>query len=205
MTYKLKALVLLTSAFISAQTSTASTVNWSLNSVAFGDGATASGNFDWDAASQSISNWSINVTSGVLSAFSYTPADSTAGAFLQAAGYEKTYFFSVTGSTRELRLTPLAPLTDQGGTIGINLNTFGGGSGSVECFNCSPYRPVVSGSLTTASTIPASAPEPASVGLMGLGVVASVFLTRKVWGRTGQSSMGTPKPSLANPGRRARV
>jgi PEP-CTERM motif len=180
MTYKLKTLVLLTSALISAQISTASTVNWSLNGVAFSDGATASGTFDWDATSQSISNWNINVTSGLLSAFAYTPVDSTAGAFLQAAGYEKTYFFSVTGSTRQLRLTPLAPLTDQGGTIGINLNTFGGGSGSVECFNCSPYRPVVGGSFTTATTIPASTPEPTSVGLMGLGLVASVFLARKV-------------------------
>ena len=81
MTYKLKALVLLTSAFLSAHTGTASTVNWSLDDVAFGDGATASGNFDWDAASQSISNWNINVTSGVLSAFTYSPVDSTAGAY----------------------------------------------------------------------------------------------------------------------------
>jgi len=203
MTYKLKALVLLTSAFLSAHTGTASTVNWSLDGIAFGDGATASGNFDWDAASQSISNWNINVTSGVLSAFSYTPVDSTAGAFLQAAGYEKTYFFSDTGSTRELRLTPLAPLTDQGGTIAINLNTFGGGSGSVECFDCSPYRPVVSGSFTTVSAIPAaSAPEPAPVALMGLGVLAAVFLMRKF--AAGQSNLQgqTLQTSLANPGAR---
>lgn len=181
--------MLVTSAFVIAQTGLASTVNWSLNNVAFNDGATASGTFDWDATSQSVSNWNISVTSGTLSAFTYTPADSTGGAFLQAAGYEKTYFFSVIGSTRQLRMTPLAPLTDQGGTIGINLNTFGGGSGSVECFNCSPYRPIVSGSFTTAAAIPTSTPEPASVSLMGLGLAGSIFLARKSSRRAAQNPL----------------
>lgn len=179
MTERIKALLLLASALIFPQASTASIVNWSLNGVTFSDGATASGNFDWNADSQSISNWNINVTSGVLSAFTYNPADSSAGAYLQAAGYEKTFLISVTGSTRVLRITPLAALTNDGGIIGINLNTFGGGSGSVECFNCGPYRLITAGSLTSASAIPAPAPEPATAALIGLGFGACVYLARK--------------------------
>lgn len=55
--------------------------------------------------------------------------------------------------------------------------------------------------LTTASTVPASAPEPAPVGLTGLGMLAAVFLTHKF--EEGQSNLQghTPQTSLANHGR----
>lgn len=176
MKYTLNTLPLLISALAIAQISFASTVTWNLNNVAFSDGATASGSFDFNADTNTLSNWDISVTSGALSAFTYIPADSTAGSYFQETGYQDELLFMVNGSTRQLRLTPLTALTDAGGTVDINLNTFGGGSGSVECFNCGPYRLVVSGSFDTETP---GTPEPCSMGLLGIGFAGTVLSARK--------------------------
>lgn len=173
MIYKRTALLLLTSALVMAPVSFGSTVTWNLNNVTFSDAATATGSFDFDADTQTLSNWNISVTSGTLSAFTYTPADSAAGSYFQESGYQNELLFMVNGSTRQLRMTPLTALTDAGGTVNINLNTFGGGSGSVECYNCGPYREIVSGSFMTAT------PEPGSLGCLGLGLVGAGLFVRK--------------------------
>jgi hypothetical protein len=168
-----KVFLLLTSALVAAPFSFASTVTWNLSNVTFSDAATASGSFDLDAGTNAVSNWSISVTAGVLSAFTYTPSNSSAGSYFQVAGYENELLFMMNGTTRQLRLTPLSTLTNAGGTVPINLNTFGNGSGSVECFNCAPYRTVASGTLMTGT------PEPAAISLLGLGVAVVGFAARK--------------------------
>ena len=156
-----------------APASFGSSVTWNLNNVTFSDAATASGSFVFDADTQTLSDWNISVTSGTLSAFTYTPADSAAGSYFQVSGYQNELLFMVNGSTRQLRMTPLTALTDAGGAVDINLNTFGGGSGSVECYNCGPYREIVSGSFATAI------PEPGSLGCFGLGLVGAGFFARR--------------------------
>lgn len=154
-----------------------SPVSWNLSDVTFSDGARATGSFQFDADSNTFGSWKINVTAGVLSAFIYTNANSSPFDGVQASGYQPTFFFSQNGSTRELRITPLTALTDAGGTVAINLNTWGGGSGSVECVDCTPYRNIVSGSLTTDSLN--GVPEPGSMGLLGIGLVSfSIFAGR---------------------------
>ncbi len=181
MIYHRKALFLLASALVMAQAGFASSVNWNLSNVAFSDAATASGTFTFDADSQTLSNWNISVTSGALPAFTYTPADSTAGSYFQVSGYQNELLFMVNGSTRQLRMTPLTALTDGGGTVNVNLNTFGNGSGSVECNNCAPYREIVSGVLTTS-------PEPGSVSLLGMGFASVGLLVQKVRKRSSQKA-----------------
>ena len=173
MTYNKTALLLLASSLVIAPVSFASTVTWNLDNVTFSDDATASGSFNFDADSNTLSDWNISVTSGVLSAFTYSPSDSTAGSYFQVAGYQDELLFMVNGSTRQLRLTPLDALTDSGRTDPVNLNTFGNGSGSVECFNCAPYREVVSGSFATAT------PEPRSIAFLALGIVSLSFWVHK--------------------------
>jgi hypothetical protein len=170
-------LLSLTSVLAAAPFTFASTVMWNLNDVTFSDAATASGSFSFDADTNTLSNWDISVTSGVLSAFTYTPSDSTAGSHFQEAGYQDELLFMANGSTRQLRMTPLSALTDSGVTVPINLNTFGGGSGSVECFNCSPYREIVSGSFVTAI------PEPRPLVLLGIGLASVSLFARKLWAR----------------------
>jgi hypothetical protein len=164
---------LLISALAAAPFSFASTVTWNLSNVTFSDAATASGSFDLNADTNTVSNWNISVTAGVLSAFTYTPSNSTAGSYFQVAGYEKELLFMMNGTTRQLRLTPLTTLTNAGGTVPINLNTFGNGSGSVECYNCAPYREVVSGTLMTGT------PEPGALSLLGFGVAVVGLVARK--------------------------
>ncbi len=177
MPHKTKNFLLLILTLALAPMSFASTVTWNLSDVTFSDGASATGNFQFDADSNTFSSWNINVTAGALSAFTYTNANSSPFDGVQASGYQPTFFFSQNGSTRQLRITPLTALTDAGGTVAINLNTWGGGSGSVECDNCTPYRNIVSGSLTTDSL--GGVPEPGSMCLLGIGLVcASIFGSR---------------------------
>jgi hypothetical protein len=166
-----------------AQASTAAPITWNLSGVTFSDAATASGTMTWDADSQVLSSWNISVTNGNLSAFTYTPSDSTGGDYYQGVpGFQSTFIISENSSTRQLRMTPVAALGDAGGTVGINLTTWGGGSGSIECFNCSPSRIIESGSLTTDVTPPT--PEPASIGLLGLGFAGLSLLARKQQNRS---------------------
>ena len=174
MTYICKVLLGLTAALAVAPISFASTVTWNLSNVKFSDTGTASGSFNWNVDTNTLSNWNISVNSGVFSALTYTPTDSTAGSYFQQAGYQNELLFSLNGSTRQLRLTPLSALTDSGGTVPINLNTFGNGSGSVECFNCSPYRDVVSGSFVSGT------PEPGSMALLGIGFAGVSLFARKL-------------------------
>ena len=175
---KFKTCLLCTSALVLAQASFGASVNWTLSNVAFNDSATASGTFTFDASTQKVTNWNISVTSGALSAFTYTPADSTGGSYFQQAGYQNELLFMVNGSTRLLGMTPLNALTDAGGTVPINLNTWGGGSGSDECFNCSPYRIITAGAFTTVP--PTATPEPASIGLLGVAFATLGLVSRKL-------------------------
>ncbi|MFL6446925.1 MAG: PEP-CTERM sorting domain-containing protein [Bryobacteraceae bacterium] len=161
------------SALAAAPFSFASTVTWNLSNVKFSDAATASGSFDWNVDTNTLSNWNISVGAGVLSAFTYTPSNSSAGSYFQVAGYENELLFMMNGTTRQLRMTPLVALTNAGGTVPINLNTFGNGSGSVECFNCAPYREIVSGTLMTGT------PEPGAMGLLGIGAAIVGLIARK--------------------------
>jgi hypothetical protein len=170
-----------------AQSSVASTVIWDLSNVSFSDGATATGTLNWDATAQTASAWNIAVTAGVLSAFTYTPLDSSLGAYYEGDS-QKEFLIMVNGSTRQLRLTPVSALTDAGTTVAINLNTQGGGSGSVECNNCAPYREVTSGSFV------ASTPEAPSIGLLGLGLLVPLLFNRKLRARLCRSASRNVHP-----------
>jgi surface protein len=68
----------------SPMTKTTDVVNWVINGVTFDDGGTITGNFNYDATSGTISDWSIVVTGGNTARFpsyTYTPANSFNGFF----------------------------------------------------------------------------------------------------------------------------
>jgi len=124
---------------------------WSV-SLTFEDGGKGSGVLLYDASSRTMVNWSISVSGGNTIAFppfSYAPADSFAAIGSGNAPMPERYWSFVTGTgafgDRELRLVFLSSLTDAGGTVGLDLSK---SFLSTECFNCSPIRNIVSGSVT---------------------------------------------------------
>jgi hypothetical protein len=138
-------------------TAFADPVVWTLNGVTFEDGTTATGSFVFDADANSVIDWNVSVQAGgFFTDYSYTQATGTA--YLQnllnpvdtvilEAPLDPSFGF------RGLRMTPVAALTNAGGIVALNLNTSGGGSGGVECYNCSPHRLITAGSLSAEAPV----------------------------------------------------
>jgi hypothetical protein len=127
---------------------------WTLSGVTFSDGGTAEGYLDLDPAGGAygiLKNWQISVSGGNTTQFpefTYTAASSN-GISYDAGESAPRIIVSDPSSNRELRLQPLDPPTDAGGTVGLNTD-----SGSVECYNCSPARVITAGSMVASTTTP---------------------------------------------------
>lgn len=126
-------------------------VTWTLSGVTFSDGGTASGSFQYDADTQSVSAWSISVAGGDTGTFPPLTYDSSNSSASDGNDQVLGLIVSLASSAREVRLPAVSPLTDAGGTIAVNFASPAQG----ECFNCSPFRVFNAGSLvgTAASAI----------------------------------------------------
>jgi hypothetical protein len=163
-------------------TALATSVQYSIDDVAFEDGGTATGTFVYDTDLDEITDWSVSVSGGNEDTFpplSYTPESSTIGR-LDFGDLQPSIILRVLGtesSRRALRITPTLPLA-QGGEIPLQLGTAGGG---VECFNCFPSRSVISGSLITEDLVPVFSINPGlngswlNPGTPGQGFFVDVF------------------------------
>lgn len=143
-------------------------VVWHLQNVTFEDGGIATGSFTYDAdidclntLASCITDWSIVTSGGNVSQFSSPFSYDSALAnhrtqvLPTGADFQVLMFYSdtvVNHRSRGLRIDPLSPLTNAGGTIELDLANI---DFNVECFGCSPYRLITSGSVT-------SIPEPTS-------------------------------------------
>lgn len=119
-------------------------VQWTLVDVTFDDGGTASGTVDINMNTKEVLDWSVSVSGGNIAdlpPFEYRPSTSTATASHEYISFSKHIPFS--WQDRLFWLEPLSDLTSQLGTIPLN-TLF---DSSYECYNCSPYRSLVSGSL----------------------------------------------------------
>ena len=129
---------------------------WTLIGVTFDDGGTATGTFDFDADTQDTTNISISVSgggTGVFPPFTYTRLLN----LHNIGNPANTYRVGRPGQLlldRCLRFTPIADLTNAGGTVALDLATADGGSGGVECYNCNPFRLIDGGSLTALEPVP---------------------------------------------------
>lgn len=135
---------------------------WTLNGVTFDDGGMATGSFDFDADTSTLLNWDISVSGGNTGSFpalTYSTANASSSYYVGMGNSTHTIQFNLSSSNREVRLTPVSDLTNAGGTVALDLATAGGGSGGVECFNCSPFRLINAGSLS--GVAPISQPAPA--------------------------------------------
>jgi hypothetical protein len=139
----------------SALPALAAPIKWTLSDVRFTDGATASGSFFYDADAQKGSMFDVSTSAGILSAFHYEPAHS--GFYTGGGSGPNNFILMANDGLRYLNFSFLDPLSNAGGTIDINL------ASSYECLNCSPFRTMVSGSVTTLS---ANVPEPGTLAMV---------------------------------------
>ncbi len=155
-------------------------VVWTLQNISFVDGATASGSFSYDAATQTYTAWSITTTATVdraaIGNTSLPGAAYTTNAFTNAStsSYLNAQSFGVRNlpgpGVLQFGLVFSAPLTDAGGTVALKLSN-GGFESTASGF---ASRPVVAG---VGSVVASPVPEPATAALLMLG--GAVLLSRR--------------------------
>jgi len=162
----------------------ATPLTWTVDG-AFADGGIISGSFTYDADTDSMSAWSLTVAGGNVASFpTFTYSNSVANSFINFTTTDDRFIFcgnvNCDNGSRELRLAFAASLSDAGGTVamlaGIADPTPPGFG--FECYNCSPFRLITSGSAHAGT--PTAVPEPGTLALFGLALGGiAVFRSRR--------------------------
>lgn len=165
-------------AMCTAMVGTAAADTWYLSGVTFNDGATASGSFEYDASTFSVSAFNLTTTAGVLSAFTYDASNSYfASANVWLAN--NLVWVSPVGN-RYIALTFTSALTNGGGTVELRTGAYSA-SGSWECNNCAIIRTVTDGLVSTIPVSVSAVPEVETYALLlaGLGLIGATARRRE--------------------------
>lgn len=169
-----------------AATADAAPLRWVLSGVTFADGGIATGSFFFDADTSTVSNWNVSVSggnTGTFPPFTYDVGSSDVNVFNAGNPGDTINFSAGMAPSRDLRLTPVADLTNAGGSVALDLTTMNAMEGNLECFNCSPSRFITAGALVQVQAAVA-APLLDLRGLLALMAVLSAHAWRRYAGRS---------------------
>ena len=158
---------------LSAMTIQATPVKWEISGLTFTDGGSGSGYFVFDADTAAVSDWEIDVAGGTtteLPAIQYNVNNSSSDVRATDLYDELSIVFDI--GLRQLMITPFSSLTNSGGSIEIDTQSYVSGAGSIECISCvsdnDPYRNIDGGTLTASSASSSDAPVDSSVHRVAL-------------------------------------
>ncbi|MDR3536829.1 MAG: PEP-CTERM sorting domain-containing protein [Acetobacteraceae bacterium] len=154
---------------IGALPAEATVIDWTLQSVAFNDGGSASGTFSTDSATGNVISFDITTTSGTkLGGAVY---DSTVDQVYNNFWQPNSFLIRNAVPFVQLELAFGNPLTAPGTDL-LALQT-----ASYECVSCSPARIVVRGEAVAA--VPDPVPEPATLALFSTGLLGLCAVSRR--------------------------
>lgn len=159
----------------SAGTASATPITWTLHDVTFDDGGTATGTFDYDADTNTVSAVDITTSAGTsFPGADYTLVDPGYGPFAGAMVFVTGTFADYTG-TPALSFVFASDLTDAGGTVAAEV--FGGEFTCIDsgCTNGDEVRAMLDGGSVTAAGM---VPEPATLSLLAAGGLLGFRLRR---------------------------
>jgi hypothetical protein len=125
-----------------------------------------------DPAARTWSSFSVSTSDGALVARTYDTSNS--GLYFGGGAGPNNFILFDNLGRRYFNFSFVNALNPLGGNFALNL------ASSYECMNCSPFRIVTAGSLTTAQA--SAVPEPATTALLipALGMLGWMTRRRKV-------------------------
>lgn len=150
----------------------AALMTWNLSGVTFTDGTVATGSIVMDPTARTWSNFSVSTFDGILTRKTYD--NSNSGLYFGGGAGPNNFILFDSGAQRYFNFSFVNALNPLGGDFALNI------ANSYECANCSPYRLVATGSLTTLEA--ADIPEPATTALLipALGMLGWMTRRRKL-------------------------